>query len=125
VYRDAYLQRAGTLTAGVLSVEEFRRIEQQTAELVTLPLTIGRALEKGDWPTVKKLSTASLRFDGYLVMAEGRLRALAGERRSLRPACRLGPRDGALRSGAPRAHGRLVTANATRRPVDGRKRRSY
>ena len=63
VYRDAYLQRAGTLMAGVLSVEEFRSIEQQTAELATLPLTIGRALEKGDWPTVKELSTrtASLR----------------------------------------------------------------
>jgi hypothetical protein len=26
MYRDAYLQRAGTLMAGVLSVEEFRRI---------------------------------------------------------------------------------------------------
>jgi hypothetical protein len=111
----------------VFSVEEFRRIEQQTAELVTLPLTIGRALEKGDWPTVKKLSarTASLRFDGYLVIADGRLRALAGERRSVRPACRLGPRDSALRGCAPRAHGRLVTANATRRPVDRRQRRSY
>src|SRR4029453_7492137 len=63
VYRDVYLQRAGTLMAGVLPVEEFRSIEQQTAELATLPLTIGRALEKGDWPTVKELSTrtASLR----------------------------------------------------------------
>jgi hypothetical protein len=63
VYRDAYLQRAWTLMAGVFSVEDFRVIEQQTAELATLPLAIGRALEKGDWPTVKELSTrtASLR----------------------------------------------------------------
>ena len=63
VYRDAYLRRAGTLMAGVLSVEEFQRLEQQTAEVAALPVTIGRALEKGDWPTVKTLSTqaASLR----------------------------------------------------------------
>src|SRR5262249_51244081 len=56
VYRDVYLQRSRTLLAGVLSVEDFRSVEQQTAELATLPLTIGRALEKGDWSTVKELS---------------------------------------------------------------------
>lgn len=62
VYRDAYLRRAGTLMAGVLSVEEFRSLEQQTAELAALPVTIGRAVEKGDWPTVKKLSTQAASF---------------------------------------------------------------
>jgi hypothetical protein len=56
VYRDVYLQRARTLLAGVLPVEEFRRIEQQEAELAALPLVIGRALEKADWPRVKELS---------------------------------------------------------------------
>jgi hypothetical protein len=62
VYRDAYLRRAGTLMAGVLSVEEFQSLEQQTAELAALPVTIGRAVEKGDWPTVKKLSTQAASF---------------------------------------------------------------
>ncbi len=56
VYRDVYLDRARTLLAGVLSIEDFRRIEQQQAELATLPLMIGRALEKADWPQVKELS---------------------------------------------------------------------
>jgi hypothetical protein len=56
VYRDVYLQRARTLLAGVLRVEEFRRIEEQEAELAALPLAIGRALEKSDWPRVKQLS---------------------------------------------------------------------
>jgi hypothetical protein len=55
VYRDVYLQRARTLLAGAMPVEEFRRIEQQEAELTTLPLMIGRALEKADWPRVKEL----------------------------------------------------------------------
>jgi hypothetical protein len=56
VYRDVYLQRARTLLAGVLTVEEFRRIERQETELATLPLMIGRAVEKVDWPRVKELS---------------------------------------------------------------------
>ena len=56
VYRDVYLQRSRMLLTGVFSVEDFRGIEQQTADLATLPLTIGRALEKGDWSTVKELS---------------------------------------------------------------------
>jgi hypothetical protein len=56
VYRDVYLGRARALLAGVLSVEEFRRFEQQEAELATLPLMIARALEKADWPQVKELS---------------------------------------------------------------------
>jgi hypothetical protein len=55
VYRDVYLHRARTLLAGVLSLEEFRRLEQQEAELATLPLAIGHALEKADWPRVKEL----------------------------------------------------------------------
>jgi hypothetical protein len=57
VYRDVYLQRARILLAGVLSVDEFRGFEQETAELATLPLLIGRALEKADWPRVKELSS--------------------------------------------------------------------
>jgi len=56
VYRDVYLQRSRTLLAGVFSVDDFRGVEQQTAELATVPLTIGRALEKNDWSTVKELS---------------------------------------------------------------------
>jgi hypothetical protein len=40
VYRDVYLQRARTLMAGVLSLAEFRRIEQEKAELATLPVMI-------------------------------------------------------------------------------------
>jgi len=56
VYRDVYLQRARTLLAGVLSVDEFRSFEQESAELATLLLLIGRALEKADWPRVKELS---------------------------------------------------------------------
>ena len=57
VYRDVYLQRARTLMAGVLPVAEFRRIEQEKAELATLPVVIGRALEKADWARVKELSS--------------------------------------------------------------------
>jgi hypothetical protein len=57
VYRDVYLQRARILLAGVLSVDEFRGFEQEKAELATLPLLIGRALEKADWPRVKELSS--------------------------------------------------------------------
>ena len=56
VYRDVYLGRARTLLAQELPVEEFRRTEQQAAELATLAPTIGRAIEKGDWPRVKELS---------------------------------------------------------------------
>ena len=43
VYRDVYLQRAWTLLGGVFSMEEFRHTEEAQAELVRLPLTIGRA----------------------------------------------------------------------------------
>ena len=64
VYRDVYLQRARTLLAGVLRVEEFRRIEEQEAEL-------GEAEGWGRQPFWTH-------FDGYLVMADGRLRALVG-----------------------------------------------
>jgi hypothetical protein len=59
VYRDVYLQRARALMAGVLSIDEFRRLEQETAELTTLPLLVGRALERGDWARVKELSSRS------------------------------------------------------------------
>lgn len=57
VYRDVYLQRARTLLAGAFSVEDFRHVEQQAAELATLSPMIGRAVEKGDWSTVKELSS--------------------------------------------------------------------
>ena len=57
VYRDVYLRRARTLMAGVFSLEEFRRIEQEKAEIATMPVLIGRALEKADWPRVKELSS--------------------------------------------------------------------
>jgi len=57
VYRDVYLQRARTLMAGVFSNEEFRRIEAEKSELATMPVLLGRALEKADWPRVKELSS--------------------------------------------------------------------
>ena len=57
VYRDVYVRRARSLMAGVLPPAEFRRIEQEKAELATLPVLLGRALEKADWPRVKELSS--------------------------------------------------------------------
>jgi hypothetical protein len=57
VYRDLYLQRARALMTGVLSLDDFRRIEQDKADLATLPVLIGRALEKSDWPRVRELSS--------------------------------------------------------------------
>jgi hypothetical protein len=59
VYRDLYVQRARTLLAGVMSYDEFRRTEQEQAELTTLPLVIARALQGGDWARVKELSSRS------------------------------------------------------------------
>jgi hypothetical protein len=56
VYRDIYLLRARTLLTGVLSVEEFRGIEQHKADLAMLPLMIGRAVDRADWAQVKELS---------------------------------------------------------------------
>jgi hypothetical protein len=41
---------------GVFSIEEFRGLEQQKADLAMLPLTIGRALDRGDWAQVGELS---------------------------------------------------------------------
>jgi hypothetical protein len=73
VYRDVYLQRARTLMAGVLSLAEFRRIEQEKAELATLPVVIGRALEKADWARVKELSS---RGQALRRSAEGRQRQI-------------------------------------------------
>ena len=56
VYRDVYLDRARTLLAPVLSLEQFRRLEQQRAALAALPPTIAQALEQAKWPLVKELS---------------------------------------------------------------------
>ena len=46
----------GRSWASVLSLDDFRRLHQQQADLAQLPLTIGRALEKADWPQVKEPS---------------------------------------------------------------------
>jgi hypothetical protein len=73
VYRDVYLQRARTLMAGVLSVGEFRRLEQEKSEIATLPVRIGRALEAADWSRVKELSS---RGDALRRSVEGRQRQL-------------------------------------------------
>ena len=56
VYRDVYLDRARTLLAPVLSLEEFHRLEQQRAALAELPATIAHALETANWSLVKELS---------------------------------------------------------------------
>jgi hypothetical protein len=56
VYRDVYLNRARAVLTGVFSIEEYRGIEQQKTDLAMLPLTIGRALDRADWPQVKELS---------------------------------------------------------------------
>src|SRR5262245_3662146 len=56
VYRDAYLDRARTLLAPVLPLEEFQRLEQHRAEVTALPATIARELEKRNWSLVKELS---------------------------------------------------------------------
>ena len=56
VYRDVYLDRARTLLAPVLSLEEFHRLEQQRAALAELPVTIAHALETANWSLVKELS---------------------------------------------------------------------
>jgi hypothetical protein len=55
VYRDVYLSRSRAVLTGVFSIDEFRQVEQQKADLAMLPLTIGRALDRGDWPQVKEL----------------------------------------------------------------------
>jgi hypothetical protein len=59
VYRDVYLDRARTLLAPVLSLEDFHRLEQQGAALAELPATIERALDKGNWSLVKELSQSA------------------------------------------------------------------
>ena len=56
VYRDVYLDRARTFLAPLLSLEEFRRLEQERAALAELPITIARALDKANWSLVKQLS---------------------------------------------------------------------
>ena len=57
VYRDLYVQRARRLLAGVFSIEEFRQLETHQLERATLPVSIARALQRGDWPLVKELSS--------------------------------------------------------------------
>src|SRR4030095_13848622 len=78
VYRDVYLQRARTLLAVVLSVDEFRSFEQESAELATLPLLIGRALEKADWPRVKELSNRAEAIRHALEGRRGRIETARG-----------------------------------------------
>jgi hypothetical protein len=56
VHRDVYLDRARTFLAPVVSLEDFRRLERERAALAELPVTIGRALDRADWPLVKALS---------------------------------------------------------------------
>jgi hypothetical protein len=56
VYRDVYLDRARTVLAPLLSLEDFHRLEQERAALAELPLTIARALDNGNWSLVKQLS---------------------------------------------------------------------
>jgi hypothetical protein len=56
VYRDVYLDRAGTLLGPVLTVEDFERVDQLRLQLARLPLEVGRAVESGNWPLVKELT---------------------------------------------------------------------
>jgi hypothetical protein len=56
VYRDVYLDRARTVLAPVLSLEDFHRLEQGRAALAEVPLTIARALDSANWSLVKELS---------------------------------------------------------------------
>jgi hypothetical protein len=56
VYRDLYLDRARSVLAPVLSLDDFRRLEGERAALADLPLTIARALNQGKWSLVKELS---------------------------------------------------------------------
>src|SRR5215468_2750529 len=56
VYRDVYLNRARTLLAPVLSLQEFHCLEQQRAALAELPTTIAREFDKANWSLVKELS---------------------------------------------------------------------
>ena len=56
VYRDVYLNRARTVLGGAIAISEFQGIERQKADLAMLPLMIGRALDRADWPEVKALS---------------------------------------------------------------------
>ena len=74
VYRDVYLDRARTLLAPLLSLEEFHRLEQERASLAELPVTIGRAIARSNWPLVKELSerTSALKHatDGKRALVE-------------------------------------------------------
>jgi hypothetical protein len=86
VYRDVYLARARTLLDPALPLEEFHRIEGERAALAELPLSIGRALEKANWPVVKELSQraeslkAEVESKGKLVEAARGVYAVADVR---------------------------------------------
>jgi hypothetical protein len=77
VYRDVYLHRARTLMAGVLPVEEFRRLEHDKADLAALPVAIGRALDRAEWGRVKELSS---RGEALRRAAEGHRREMEAAR---------------------------------------------
>jgi hypothetical protein len=86
VYRDVYLARARTLLDPALPLEEFHRIEGERAALAELPLSIGRALEKANWPVVRELSQraeslkAAVESKGKLVEAARGVYAVADVR---------------------------------------------
>jgi hypothetical protein len=60
VYRDVYLDRARTLLAPALPLEEFHRLERERAALAELPMAIAHALETANWSRVKELSQHAL-----------------------------------------------------------------
>jgi hypothetical protein len=78
VYRDVYLDRARALLGGALPPEEFEQIEQQRTQLGELPLAIGRAVDRGDWPKVKELSA---RTQALRQAVEGKVKLMGVARR--------------------------------------------
>ncbi len=76
VYRDVYLDRARTLLASLLSLQEFHLLEQQRAELAELPATISRELEKANWSSVRELSQRAERLK-HAMESRGALLATA------------------------------------------------
>jgi hypothetical protein len=61
----------------VLSAEDFQRIEQQREELATLPVVIGRTMDRGNWAGVKELSS---RGDALRQAVEGARRQVEAAR---------------------------------------------
>jgi hypothetical protein len=51
-----YLDRARTVLAPALSVDDFHRLEHDRAALTELPLTIAHAIDNANWALVKELS---------------------------------------------------------------------